>query len=203
MNNKNKIGILKLSNFGNIYNIYKAIEYCGAKVGFIENSKDFSKFDKIILPGVGSFYNEIENLKKQNIKDELIYNIDKKITLGICIGMQLFADYSEEFERTEGLSIVKCGVKKIKTDKTLPVIGFNKIYINNKIDLLKDIDENDEFYFMHSYALEFNPNISASTKYHDVEYPSVFSKENIYGVQFHIEKSKQSGIKIIKNFLKL
>lgn len=203
MNNKNKIGILKLSNFGNINNIYKALEYCDAEVGFIENRKDFSKFDKIILPGVGSFYNEIENLKKQNIKDELIYNVSKKITLGICIGMQLFADYSEEFKKTEGLGIVNCGVKKIKTNKPLPVIGYNKIHINKKIDLLKDIDENDEFYFMHSYALEFNSTISASTKYHDVEYPSVFSKENIYGVQFHIEKSKQSGIKIIKNFLKL
>ena len=118
MNNKGNVGILKLSNSGNLNSVKNALEYCDAKVGFIQKKDDFRNFDKIILPGVGAFNKTIENITNQNMKDELIINIEKKITLGICIGMQLFSKNSDEIKLTEGLNILNSNVKKFK-QKTL------------------------------------------------------------------------------------
>ncbi len=203
MNNKGTIGILKLPNYGNINNIKNALEYCKAKVGFIEKNDDFKKFDKIVIPGVGSFNNIIDNLIHQNMKNELVLNIKKKITLGICIGMQLFAKHSSEIQLTEGLNILNYDVEKIKTNKPLPVIGYNNIKVKSDNKLLVNIDDADKFYFMHSFAANASEDEIASTKYYDREYTAVVAKDNIFGVQFHIEKSKKSGIKIINNFLNL
>ena len=203
MNSKGKIGILKLPNRGNLNSIKDALEYCDANVGFIETNDDFNKFDKIVLPGVGAFNKTIENIIDKDMKNELVVNVKNKITLGICLGMQLFAKSSDEIQLTEGLNILNCNVKKIKTKYPLPVIGYNNIKITSDNKLLKNIDESDQFYFMHSYAVSSTENQIASVKYHDIEYAAAIAKDNIFGVQFHIEKSRKSGIKVINNFLNL
>ena len=117
--------------------------------------------------------------------------------------MQLFAKSSDEIQLTEGLNILNCNVKKIKTKYPLPVIGYNNIKITSDNKLLKNIDESDQFYFMHSYAVSSTENQIASVKYHNTEYTAAVAKDNVFGVQFHIEKSKKSGIKVINNFLNL
>ena len=203
MNSKGKIGILKLPNRGNLNSIKDALEYCDANVGFIETNDDFNKFDKIVLPGVGAFNKTIENIIDKDMKNELVVNVNNKITLGICLGMQLFAKSSDEIQLTEGLNILNCNVKKIKTKYPLPVIGYNNIKITSDNKLLKNIDESDQFYFMHSYAVSSTENQIASVKYHNTEYTAAVAKDNVFGVQFHIEKSKKSGIKVINNFLNL
>ena len=203
MNSKGKIGILKLPNRGNLNSIKDALEYCDANAGFIETNDDFNKFDKIVLPGVGAFNKAIENIIDKGIKNELVINVKNKITLGICLGMQLFAKSSDEIQLTEGLNILNCNVKKIKTKYPLPVIGYNNIKITSDNKLLKNIDESDQFYFMHSYAVSSTENQIASVKYHNTEYTAAVAKDNVFGVQFHIEKSKKSGIKVINNFLNL
>jgi|TARA_B100000795_G_C22739820_1_gene414829 imidazole glycerol phosphate synthase glutamine amidotransferase subunit len=203
MNSKGKIGILKLPNRGNLNSIKDALEYCDANVGFIETNDDFNKFDKIVLPGVGAFNKTIENIIDKDMKNELVVNVNNKITLGICLGMQLFAKSSDEIQLTEGLNILNCNVKKIKTKYPLPVIGYNNIKITSDNKLLKNINESDQFYFMHSYAVSSTENQIASVKYHNTEYTAAVAKDNVFGVQFHIEKSKKSGIKVINNFLNL
>jgi len=203
MNSKGKIGILKLPNRGNLNSIKDALEYCDANAGFIETNDDFNKFDKIVLPGVGAFNKTIENIIDKDMKNELVVNVKNKITLGICLGMQLFAKSSDEIQLTEGLNILNCNVKKIKTKYPLPVIGYNNIKITSDNKLLKNIDESDQFYFMHSYAVSSTENQIASVKYHNTEYTAAVAKDNVFGVQFHIEKSKKSGIKVINNFLNL
>tara|TARA_B100000787_G_C16182813_1_gene292880 strand:+ start:939 stop:1550 length:612 start_codon:yes stop_codon:yes gene_type:complete len=203
MNSKGKIGILKLPNRGNLNSIKDALEYCDANVGFIETNDDFNKFDKIVLPGVGAFNKTIENIIDKDMKNELVVNVKNKITLGICLGMQLFAKSSDEIQLTEGLNILNCNVKKIKTKYPLPVIGYNNIKITSDNKLLKNINESDQFYFMHSYAVSSTENQIASVKYHNTEYTAAVAKDNVFGVQFHIEKSKKSGIKVINNFLNL
>ena len=203
MNSKGKIGILKLPNRGNLNSIKDALEYCDANAGFIETNDDFNKFDKIVLPGVGAFNKTIENIIDKDMKNELVVNVKNKITLGICLGMQLFAKSSDEIQLTEGLNILNCNVKKIKTKYPLPVIGYNNIKITSDNKLLKNIDESDQFYFMHSYAVSSTENQIASVKYHNTEYTAAVAKDNVFGVQFHIEKCKKSGIKVINNFLNL
>tara|TARA_B100000768_G_C11229247_1_gene354301 strand:- start:398 stop:1009 length:612 start_codon:yes stop_codon:yes gene_type:complete len=203
MNSKGKIGILKLPNRGNLNSIKDALEYCDANAGFIETNDDFNKFDKIVIPGVGAFNKTIENIIDKDMKNELVVNVKNKITLGICLGMQLFAKSSDEIQLTEGLNILNCNVKKIKTKYPLPVIGYNNIKITSDNKLLKNIDESDQFYFMHSYAVSSTENQIASVKYHNTEYTAAVAKDNVFGVQFHIEKSKKSGIKVINNFLNL
>ena len=117
--------------------------------------------------------------------------------------MQLFAKHSSEIQLTEGLNILNYDVEKIKTNKPLPVIGYNNIKVKSDNKLLVNIDDADKFYFMHSFAANASEDEIASTKYYDREYTAVVAKDNIFGVQFHIEKSKKSGIKIINNFLNL
>ena len=203
MNSKGKIGILKLPNRGNLNSIKDALEYCDANAGFIETNDDFNKFDKIVLPGVGAFNKTIENIIDKDMKNELVVNVKNKITLGICLGMQLFAKSSDEIQLTEGLNILNCNVKKIKTKYPLPIMGYNNIKITSDNKLLKNIDESDQFYFMHSNAISSTENQIASVKYHNTEYTAAVAKDNVFGVQFHIEKSKKSGIKVINNFLNL
>lgn len=199
----NKIGILKLENCGNISSLKNSFEYCGASIKFIENRIDFKNIDKILIPGVGSFSEFRKNLNNKEMFEDLLDNIKKKPTLGICIGMQVLGHKSEENGINEGLNIFNYNIEKIKTSKKLPIIGYNTINILKKNDLIKDINEKDLFYFMHSYAVETSKNDIANVKYYDTFYPSIIAKDHIFGVQFHIEKSKKSGLKIIQNFLNI
>ena len=196
----NLIGIVKLGVTGNIHSVKKAVEKAGGKTLVINTVSDFKSVDKLVLPGVGSFKESIKVLKNDGFIDSI--KDFKKPILGICLGMQILAKIGFEFGKTEGLGVIDAEVKLILCDKKIPHMGFQKINVVNLNHLLKGI-ENEEFYFMHSYEVINYTDIAALTSYGGHSFVSSIHKDNIFGVQFHPEKSRQAGIKLLRNFVEL
>ena len=200
----------KSGNISSVINSFK--EVAKDKVN-IEVTADLNKIkssDKIVLPGQGSFKSCVDALNNINGLVDTLNKFaisDKKPLLGICVGLQMFADIGYEETETKGLSWIPGKVSKINNQDgkyKLPHIGWNQINIVKESKIFKDIDNNSHMYFVHSY--EFIPNdknvISATTDYSSNIVCSV-EKENIFGTQFHPEKSDKSGLKIIDNFISL
>ena len=200
----------KSGNISSVINSFK--EVAKDKIN-IEVSSDLNKIkssDKVVLPGQGSFKNCMDALNNINglvdTLNEFVIN-DKKPLLGICVGLQMFADISYEEKETKGLGWISGKVSKIDNQNgkfKLPHIGWNEINITKGSKLFKDIKNNSHMYFVHSY--EFIPEdkdlISSTTNYSSKIVCSV-EKENIFGTQFHPEKSDINGLQIIKNFISL
>ncbi|MGD9625708.1 MAG: imidazole glycerol phosphate synthase subunit HisH [Arcobacter sp.] len=198
----NIIGIVNYGIAGNIHSIKKAIEKAGGKVLIIDKKEDLKEVDKIVIPGVGSFKDAIKELKKDDLLETLIDEIEKKPTLGICLGMQILSTLGFEYGKTKGLSKIDAEVKPILVDAKVPHMGFNKINVIKTNKLLSGL-ENEEFYFMHSYEVVNYTNIVSLTDYVGHNFVSSIQRDNIYGVQFHPEKSREAGIKLFKNFIEL
>ncbi len=206
MQDKKKIAIIDYG-MGNLRSVENACKKLGYEVKIVSVPSELSRFDKLILPGVGSFKKAMKMLNDNNwikiIKFEVIDK--KKPILGICLGMQLFASESEEFGISKGLGIIKGKIKFLKNlncKKKIPHIGWNSIIIKESHPFLKEVENNTDFYFVNSYVFlpEDKKFIMANTKY-DVEFCSIIAKENIFGVQFHPEKSSKAGRKLLENFL--
>ena len=200
-------------NSGNISSVINSFKEVAKEKVNIEVSSDLDKInssDKVILPGQGSFKNCIEALKKiDGLADTLNEFVisKKKPVLGICVGLQMFADIGYEETKTDGLGWISGNVSKIDNQNgkyKLPHIGWNQIEIVKDSKIFKDIENKSHMYFVHSY--KFTPEdknvITATTEYSSNIVCSV-EKENIYGTQFHPEKSDKLGLKMIDNFLKL
>ncbi len=178
-----------------------------AEVYVINNAKQLNMATHIILPGQGAFASCMNGLKKiPGMIEELSENvlIQKKPFLGICVGMQLLATKSYENGTHHGLGWIDGEIKKIPSaDLKLPHMGWNEVLIKKENKLIKEKEENN-YYFVHSYFFECKSikNEVASTNY-GLDFTSIVSKENIYGVQFHPEKSSEVGAKILQNFLDL
>ena len=204
---------------GNIKSVYNSVKktlqnlnkYSNLKVS--SNILEIKKADKIILPGVGSFDQCMDRIKKINDLVETLNNqiiIKRKPFLGICVGMQIFANYGYENQKTKGLSWIHGDVKSLKNsicgsqNLKIPHMGWNNLNIKKKNDLFENITEEDQFYFVHSYFFDIKHknNIICNTKY-GIEIPAIVNKNNIFGFQFHPEKSGTSGLKILRNWLKL
>lgn len=199
--NSGLIGIINIGFTGNIYSVKKALEFSGGKVDLIREIDDFKKFDKIILPGVGSFPNAMKSIEDSNMLEVLVENILKKPTLGICLGYQILCQVGYEFRETRGLSLFDGEVRKLNCNGLIPNMGFNKINILKDSLILKNVNGLDEYYFMHSYEMINHTDITSISSYNNHTFVSSIEKNNIFGVQFHPEKSRLSGIKIFKNFI--
>ncbi len=199
MSNK-KIGIINVNSFGNLESIQNAINTAGGKVILINEINDFKKVDKIVLPGVGAYGDAMKNLKKKNYHVEICNT--KKPILGICLGMQILSTIGYEFGKNDGLNLVDGEVVKMVVKGPVPHMGFNKIIPIRENQILKDLEQ-EEFYFMHSYELVNYTDVTTLTDYLDHKFVSSFVKNNIFGVQFHPEKSRDAGIKLLENFIKL
>ena len=200
-------------NSGNISSVINSFEEVAKDKVTIEVTSDFKKIkssDKLVLPGQGSFKSCVDAL---NTIDGLVDTLNefvingKKPLLGICVGLQMFADIGYEEKESKGLGWISGKVSKIdnQNDKfKLPHIGWNEINIVKKSKILKDIDNKSHMYFVHSYELipENKDVISATTDYSSNIVCSI-EKENIFGTQFHPEKSDKIGLKIINNFINL
>jgi len=193
------VGLLHYGNSGNSYNVQKAIELAGARVTMIRDAGDLDSVDMIVLPGVGCFKDAMDNLA--GIKSDLISHIQKKPTLGICLGMQILSKIGYEFGETPGLNFIDAEVKKIEVKCKVPHLGWGTLSIVRDSPILKGITEKDNFYFMHSYEVVNYTDVIALTNYCSHKFVSVVQKDEIYGVQFHPEKSRRAGIKILENFL--
>jgi len=193
------VGLVNYGNSGNTYNVQKALELAGAQVTLIRNSSDLDSVDKIVLPGVGCFKDTMENIA--GIKPDLISHIQKKPTLGICLGMQILAKMGYEFGETPGLNFIDAEVKKIEVKCKVPHLGWGSLSIIKDSPILDRITETDQFYFMHSYEVINYTDVIALTDYCDHKFVSALQNGDIFGVQFHPEKSRRAGIKILENFL--
>jgi glutamine amidotransferase len=200
-------------NSGNISSVINSFKEVAKNKVNIKVTSDFNKIklsDKIVLPGQGSFKSCIDALNNiDGLVDALneFVKINKKPLLGICVGLQMFADIGHEETETKGLGWISGKVSKIDNQNgkyKLPHIGWNQINIIKDSKIFKDIENNSHMYFVHSY--EFVPEdkniISATTDYSSNIVCSV-EKENIFGTQFHPEKSDKIGLKIINNFISL
>jgi|TARA_B110001450_G_scaffold243735_1_gene255229 glutamine amidotransferase len=194
------IGIVNYGIAGNIHSIKKAIEAADGVALIINEVSQFSDVDKIVLPGVGSFKDAMRELENSDFL-EILKNTTKPI-LGICLGMQILSTLGFEYGKTKGLNLIEAEVKPILVDAKVPHVGFNTIEIINDNEVLKGL-EKEEFYFMHSYEVVNYTNISSLTEYSGHKFVSSLKSKNIYGVQFHPEKSREAGIKLFTNFINL
>ena len=195
-----RIGIVNYGIAGNIHSIKKALDAAGADTTIINTSEEFDQVDKIVLPGVGSFKDAMQELEKAGFIQ--ILKQSKKPILGICLGMQILSTLGYEYGKTEGLNLINAEVKPILVDEKVPHVGFNHIILVKNNKLLEGL-ENEEFYFMHSYEVVNYTDIASLTEYAGHQFVSAIQKDNIYGVQFHPEKSREAGIKLFKNFVEL
>jgi len=195
------IGIVNYGLAGNIYNIEKALKKAGAKVKVIDHKDDFSHCEKIVIPGVGSFKDAIRELEDKNLFNS-IKNFNGKI-LGICLGMQILCEEGYEFGKSNGLGFFKAKVQVLEKRSILPHMGFKEVEILEGDNLFEGLNKNSQFYFMHSYEVLTNNHILASATYEKRTFIAALKKDNVYGVQFHPEKSREQGIKLFKNFINL
>ena len=192
-----KVAIVKYSA-GNVSSVLYALRRLGID-GIVTDSPDeLISADKVIFPGVGSAGEAIRYLKTREL-DKLIVSL-KQPVLGICLGMQLLCDYSEE-DDTTCLGIFKQSIRKIRGKEKVPHVGWNNI-AGYKTDLFKGLDENAFVYFVHSYYAELGAYTASETNYGGL-FSSALQYNNFYGVQFHPEKSDLIGNTILKNFIEL
>ncbi len=201
MSPKQTVGIIDYGNAGNLYSIKKAIENLGngSAVKIIKSTPDFESIDKIILPGVGAYADSMKGIAL--FKEGLFRSIAKKPTLGICLGMQILSEKGYEFGETAGLGHLEGEVMKIPVKCKVPHLGWASLDIMKPSRILRGISREDVFYFMHSYELINYKDVVALSCYGGHNFVSVIEKDNIFGVQFHPEKSRASGLAIFKNFL--
>tara|TARA_R110002074_G_scaffold289550_1_gene461388 strand:+ start:1093 stop:1674 length:582 start_codon:yes stop_codon:yes gene_type:complete len=183
---------------GNIKSIQFAFKRLGVDAILSSNIEEIKGADKIIFPGVGEASSAIKMLKESGL--DIIIPTLKQPVLGICLGMQLMCNQTEEGD-TQGLGIFDVTVKKFSKDVKVPQMGWNTI-TNLQSDLFEGLTDKDYMYLVHSYYAEQNDSSIATTTY-DIAYASALQKDNFYGVQFHPEKSGSKGSKILENFLKL
>ena len=192
---------------GNIKSVEKAFAFLGKETVITRDADVILKADKVVLPGVGAFGDAMRRLKEYNLVD-VINDVVKSGTplLGICLGLQLLFDSSEESEGVEGLGILKGKIVRFteKSGYKIPQIGWNSLDINSNSRLFKDIPQQSYVYFVHSYYLKAADSnvVAASCEYTDCFHAAV-EKDNVFACQFHPEKSGEIGLKILKNFAEL
>lgn len=191
---------VKIVNYGagNIKSIQFAFQRLGYDAQLSDNPEEIIKADRVIFPGVGEASSAMKMLKESGL-DKLIPQL-KQPVLGICLGMQLMCNHTEEGDTT-GLGIFNVDIKRFSNTVKVPQMGWNTIF-NLKSDLFKNIKEEEYMYLVHSYYAENCSEAIATTNY-ELEYASALEKDNFFGVQFHPEKSSKAGEKLLKNFLEM
>lgn len=190
---------------GNLKSVYNALKKVNFDCQISSEVTDIEMADKLILPGVGAFKDAMDNLQNLN----LILPIRKKVNdgcplLGICLGMQMLFEEGYECELRKGLGFIEGKIKLMNSKENLkiPHIGWNRLEFNRENKILNNINKESFVYYVHSFmATEMiDENLIAYSKYGDINIPGIVNKGNVYGMQFHPEKSGEVGLKILKNF---
>jgi len=196
-------------NMGNLASVKNAFAKLGKETVVESNPENFKKYEKLILPGVGAFGDAMEHLRERNMIDAIQeYAASGKPMLGICLGMQLLFDSSEEFGATQGLGLIKGKVVAFDTTKfseplKVPHMGWNKMFTKSH-HLFKGLDEEHYLYFVHSFhaVCDNEEDVIGTTEY-GYKFASAVACGNIYGIQPHPEKSHKNGLAILENFINL
>ena len=191
---------------GNIKSLRNALYELDIENDLISSPQLFANYKKIIIPGVGSYSNAIDKIKKKGFEKEIrnFAKLNKNI-LGICVGMQILSEVGYEGGANKGLGLIEGEVGLISNDSNISHVGWNNITIKKESRLFRGIKNNTDFYFVHSYCLDLKneKEISTSVNFYKKKITSSIEKENIFGVQFHPEKSLDIGLRILKNFSEL
>ena len=193
----------------NLDSMARAVDICGGTPCVTAEASELKSADRIILPGVGAFPNAMKNLQDAGMVAALNEAVIEKGRpfLGVCLGMHLIAERSVEHGKTEGLGWIKGNIKRLEPSESterIPHVGWNEIDFEMPHPLLSGIENRTDFYFVHSYHFQakVSHHIVATTPYCG-EFASIVQKDNIFGVQFHPEKSQKAGARLLSNFLSL
>lgn len=204
-----KIAIIDYG-LGNTYSIQNAIKQIGDRSELVVATDRLNEYSHVILPGVGAFPYAMSILKNNGMAAALVdYVRQGRPILGICLGMQLLFSESDENETTQGLALLPGRVERFKSKAGygIPQIQWNRINFLGRSQMTDNIDSSDYFYFLHSYCVKVTQENSASiiglTTYAEQDYVSFIQHDNIVGAQFHPEKSGESGLKLLKNFMSI
>lgn len=187
---------------GNLFSVKNALDYLGIENKVTKNAEDLRAADRLILPGVGAFPDAMRMLCESGLVEVIKEEVQKKPLLGICLGMQMLFEKGYEFEETNGLGLIKGSVKPMTPDNLpIPHIGWNELELNKPCKLLEKGGE--YVYFVHSYAADCpSENVAAYCDY-GMKVPALVFNGNVYGAQFHPEKSGDKGLEMLKKFAKL
>ncbi len=191
---------------GNLRSVSKALEYLGASYTLCSRGKDLVRAAKVILPGVGAFGNAMNELRARGFIGPIGEGIRRKSKfMGICLGLQLLFEKSEENPGAKGLGIFKGSVKKFRSRNVkIPHMGWNDLTVLKKHPILRNVASGDYFYFVHSYYGKPSAQglTLASCRYGREDFAAVIGNEHICATQFHPEKSQDEGLRVLKNFMK-
>ncbi|MBU3111158.1 imidazole glycerol phosphate synthase subunit HisH [Clostridium lacusfryxellense] len=190
---------------GNLNSVQNALNSMNIKSIISSSAQEISKCRSIIVPGVGAFPDAMENMKNSGL-DKVIKEAAKegKPILGICLGMQLFFEESDEVEKCQGLGLLKGNIIKLEGSIKIPHMGWNSLSFETPSPLLSGIEENQYVYFVHSYyAVNCEDGIINAYSTYEKKIPAIVSRGNIFGMQFHPEKSGEFGQKLLKNFVEV
>ena len=196
---------------GNIFSLYSSFKYIGAEIVLTSDPEEIKKADKIILPGVGAFADAAKKLRDSGLADVVVKEVKNgKPLLGICLGMQMLFERSFEYGEHQGLGLIKGDIVSMEgvvpANYKIPHIGWNGLHFPKdkaKSPIFKYINENDCVYFVHSYfGTNCDESVIATTEY-GAELTAAVAYKNVYGVQFHPEKSGEVGMKILKAFCEM
>ena len=200
------IGIVNY-NMGNLASVANAFKKIGAKAEIVSDADKLKNYDKLLFPGVGAFGDAMEHLKKTYL-DKAIKEFIKsgKYVLGVCLGMQLLFEKSQEFGEHKGLGIIEGEVvrfdKSIEKRYKVPHMGWNKMFFKKDVSLFEGL-EDPYLYFVHSFHVVCDDKYAIGKTIYGYEFVSAVNKDNVFGFQPHPEKSHNAGLKILDNFVKL
>lgn len=186
---------------GNLFSVKNALDFLGFKNFIISSENEIKDADKLILPGVGAFPDAMGMLKEKGLEQVIVEEAGKKPLLGICLGMQILFDWGYEFEKTPGLALIPGEVDRIAAlGLKIPHMGWSDIKVENQCELTSGIKDGEMFYYVHSYkAVTDRKYLSLYSEYGEL-IPGLVFKDQVFGTQFHPEKSGDAGLRLLKNF---
>lgn len=190
---------------GNLFSVKNALDYIGVSCRITADPGEIRKADEIILPGVGAFPDAMRMIREANLADLLREQAQEKPFLGICLGMQILFETGHEFEETQGLGLIPGDVIHLKEQEgfKIPHMGWNSLRMKNPCPMLRGIEEGAYVYFVHSFRADTKQEYIAADTLYTEPVPALVHRGNVFGAQFHPEKSGEVGLAMLKNFAQL
>ena len=190
---------------GNLRSVEKAFQHLGFEAAIVTQPSELERATHVVLPGDASFGDAVRNLRERGWEEVVLASVETgKPFLGICAGLQLMFDESEERGQHRGMGLLPGRVVRFPPDERVPQIGWNQIAIQRPSPLLEDVPDSSFFYFVHSYYVDSaEPSDCLATTEYGLDYTSIAARDNVFGVQFHPEKSQQVGLRLLRNFARM